>query len=77
LELNLLLYYTGVSRFSSDIIKDQIKNVEQKNEQSVESMHSLKQQATLMKEALLRGELNRIGEILDFVGKTRKKWRNL
>ncbi len=73
LELNLLLYYTGVSRFSSDIIRDQIKNVEQKNDQSVESMHSLKQQATLMKEALLRGELNRIGEILDFGWENKKK----
>lgn len=73
LEMNLLLYYTGVSRYSSAIIEDQIKNVEEKNTQSLDSMHSLKQQAVLMKEALLRGELNKIGEILDFGWQNKKK----
>jgi D-glycero-alpha-D-manno-heptose-7-phosphate kinase len=66
LENNLLLYYTSTSRESADIIKKQSKNVTDKKEKSIEAMHQLKQQAQMMKEALLKGRLNDIGEILDF-----------
>jgi len=66
LENNLVLYFTSTSRESASIIKEQQKNVEQKNEKSIEAMHQLKEQARMMKEALLRGELDEIGKILDF-----------
>lgn len=66
LENNLVLYFTSTSRKSADIIKEQQKNVLQKNEKSIEAMHQLKEQARMMKEALLRGKLNEIGDILDF-----------
>lgn len=64
LEERLLLYYTGTSRLSSRIIEQQTANVEQKNEKPIEAMHQLKDQAALMKEAVLKGELDRIGAIL-------------
>ncbi|MDR0793526.1 MAG: dehydrogenase [Chitinophagaceae bacterium] len=66
LENNLVLYYTSTSRESAQIIVAQQKNVQEKNEKSIEAMHRLKEQARLMKEALLKGQLNEIGEILDF-----------
>ncbi len=66
LENNLLLYYSSTSRESARIIEVQQKNVQQKNERSIEAMHHLKEQALQMKEALLRGRLNAIGEILDY-----------
>lgn len=66
LQFNLLLYYTGTSRLSSKIIEVQVKNVETKKEKSIEAMHKLKEQAIFMKEALLKGRLNDIGELLDF-----------
>ena len=66
LENNLLLYYTATSRDSGKIIEQQSKNVENKQQGSIEAMHQLKQQAQMMKEALLKGRLNEIGEILDF-----------
>lgn len=66
LENNLLLYYTSTSRESAEIIKKQSKNVTEKKEKPIEAMHQLKQQAQMMKEALLKGKLNDIGEILDF-----------
>jgi D-glycero-alpha-D-manno-heptose-7-phosphate kinase len=66
LENNLLLYYTATSRESAEIIKKQSKNVSEKKEKSIEAMHHLKEQARMMKEALLKGKLNEIGEILDF-----------
>jgi D-glycero-alpha-D-manno-heptose-7-phosphate kinase len=63
---NLVLYFTATSRESASIIKEQVKNVNDKNEKSIEAMHQLKEQSKMMKEALLRGKLNEIGEILDF-----------
>jgi D-glycero-alpha-D-manno-heptose-7-phosphate kinase len=66
LENNLLLYYTATSRESARIIEVQSRNVVDKKESSIEAMHQLKHQAVLMKEALLRGRIHEIGEILDF-----------
>jgi D-glycero-alpha-D-manno-heptose-7-phosphate kinase len=66
LENNLVLYFTATSRESAHIITEQVKNVNDKNEKSIEAMHQLKEQARMMKEALLKGRLNEFGEILDF-----------
>ena len=66
LDHNLILYYTSTSRNSAKIIERQAGNVAQKNETAIEAMHQLKQQALMMKEALLTGKLNMIGEILDY-----------
>lgn len=66
LENNLLLYYTSTSRESAEIIRKQSKNVTDNKERSIEAMHHLKEQARMMKEALLKGRLNEIGEILDY-----------
>lgn len=66
LENNLLLYYTSTSRLSSAIIEEQQKNVTAKKEKSVEALHKLKEQSIMMKEAILKGNLDKIGEILDF-----------
>ena len=63
---NIVLYYTETSRLSSKIIEAQSRNVISKNQKSIEAMHQLKRQAVLMKEAILKGELEKIGEILDF-----------
>ncbi|MDE3236797.1 MAG: dehydrogenase [Bacteroidota bacterium] len=66
LENNLVLYYTSTSRESATIIKEQQKNVLQKNEKSIEAMHHLKEQSQMMKEALLKGKVHEIGQILDY-----------
>jgi D-glycero-alpha-D-manno-heptose-7-phosphate kinase len=66
LENNLLLYYTSTSRESARIIEQQSRNVVAKKGSSIEAMHQLKEQAKMMKESLLRGRLNDLGEILDY-----------
>lgn len=73
LENNIVLYYTGTSRLSSRIIEMQRNNVHAKNEASVEAMHKLKEQASMMKNALLKGQLDQIGEILHFGWKHKKQ----
>jgi len=64
LEASLVLYYTGRSRSSSQIIEAQQNEIERKNPQSLEAMRALKREATEMKEALLTGRLDRIAETM-------------
>ncbi len=66
LQFNLLLYYTGTSRLSSKIIQAQIEGVQQQVRKPIEAMHQLKTQAIRMKEAILKGRLHEIGELLDY-----------
>ena len=70
---NLLLYYTQTSRVSAKIIEAQSKNVIDKNETSIEAMHRLKEQSILMKEAILKGNIDEIGENLNFGWKYKKQ----
>lgn len=70
---NLLLYYTSTSRLSSKIIESQTQNVIDKNIKSIEAMHNLKEQARMMKEALLKGYVDEMGEILDYGFRQKKK----
>lgn len=72
LENNLLLFYTSTSRESATIIKEQVNNVKENNKGSIAAMHNLREQAIMMKEALLIGKTDIIGEILDY-GFTQKK----
>jgi D-glycero-alpha-D-manno-heptose-7-phosphate kinase len=64
LAFNMVLYYTGTSRLSSLIIEKQQNSIRQHKQQSVEAMHKTKEMATLMKEALLKAELDRIGKLM-------------
>lgn len=66
LAYNLVLFNTETSRLSSKIIARQAKNIEEKDATSLDATHKLKIQAKMMKEAILKGELDKIGEILDY-----------
>ena len=70
LEFNVLLYYTGTSRLSAKIIESQVENAKKKDEKAIDAMHKLKQQSLDMKEALLTGNLFKMGELLN------KGWEN-
>lgn len=65
LEHNLILYYTGTSRLSAAIIEKQSNAFKQKSTKSVDAAHKIKQQAISMKQALLNGDIDAIGRILD------------
>lgn len=56
LEASLLLYFGGVSRDSARIIDEQARNVTHEDNQAIEAMHALKQEAIAMKENLLKGD---------------------
>jgi D-glycero-alpha-D-manno-heptose-7-phosphate kinase len=58
---------------SSKIIAEQVLNVENKQEKPLEAMHKLREQASMMKDVILKGEFERIGELLDFGWKYKKE----
>ncbi|GHV40979.1 dehydrogenase [Spirochaetia bacterium] len=64
LEASLVLYYTGVSRESANIIKEQIEHTQKGDNKNIESMHELKKQSLLMKEALLKGDFKEFSQCL-------------
>jgi len=70
LEASLVLFFTGVSRASAQIIADQSRNVRAGQEQAIEAMHGLKQEALVMKECLLRGDFDGLVESM------RHGWEN-
>lgn len=69
---NLILYHTETSHLSSRIIEQQSASVTNKEETTIQAMHKLKEQAIRMKEALLKGQLDKVGEILDFGWQNKK-----
>jgi len=73
LEHDLVLYYTKTSRVSAEIIEAQSQNVKDKKSSSIDAMHHLKEQALMMKEALLVGNIEDIGRILDYGWQFKKK----
>ncbi|MCX4286063.1 MAG: dehydrogenase [Clostridia bacterium] len=73
LECSLLLYYGGVSRSSAKIIDEQIKNTKSKNEKTMEAMHQLKQNAYVMKDEVLIGNMAGFAELLRSTWENKKK----
>lgn len=70
---NLVLYYSGQSRESAKIIKTQSNNIVSGNLENLEATHQVKALALQMKEAILKGEINKIGQILDQSWQQKKK----
>ncbi len=73
LEASLLLYYTGKSRTSGDIIQEQSRNVRDRNELALEAMHSIKEEAFRMKECLLRGDFPHLHQVLRSSWESKKR----
>lgn len=76
LEWNMVLYYTGNSRNSADIIKDQEKEFKQEKSDAIQAAHSIKNISYKMKEAILRGEISKIGELLHQSWSDKKRMSN-
>lgn len=70
LEASLVLFFTGVSRESARIIADQSGNVKSGVVDAMEAMHGIKREALVMKESLLRGDID------GFVESLRQGWEN-
>lgn len=70
LESSLLLFYTGRSRSSANIIDQQSRNVRSGNEISINALHRVKSEALRMKQALITGDFE------TFVDSMRVGWNS-
>jgi D-glycero-alpha-D-manno-heptose-7-phosphate kinase len=73
LEASLLLYFTGNSRTSANIIQEQSRNVRDRNAPALDAMHSIKEEAFRMKECLLRGNFKALHEVLHSSWESKKR----
>jgi D-glycero-alpha-D-manno-heptose-7-phosphate kinase len=64
LEDNLLLFFTGISRSASFILKDQVDKSEKKSQLMIENLHFTKELGVQSKQALLDGNTNKFGELM-------------
>ena len=67
---NVLLFYTGLTRSSSEILQAQKQDTERKDRAVIESLHRTKELGYRVKEALEQGDLERFGLLLD------EHWQN-
>jgi D-glycero-alpha-D-manno-heptose-7-phosphate kinase len=64
LEDNLLLFFTGSSRSASSILKDQKQRTEQSDATMLENLHYVKELGRRSLEAIERGKLALLGELM-------------
>jgi D-glycero-alpha-D-manno-heptose-7-phosphate kinase len=65
LESSIILFFTGKSRSSAAIIKEQSSNITSGSDKSLEATHQLKRDAYAMKEAVLKGNIGDFTDILN------------
>ncbi len=64
LEASMVLYYTGASRQSAQIIDEQKNNTKQGNTKTIDALHKIKQSARDMKQAILFGDVENFANII-------------
>jgi D-glycero-alpha-D-manno-heptose-7-phosphate kinase len=64
LEDNLLLFFTGISRSASSILKDQDSKSRANSQDMFENLHFTKNLGIRSRDALLAGEVDRFGELM-------------
>ena len=74
LEYRLMLCYTGKTRLSAGIIEDQVRGYVQKREEVVRALDKTKELAIRMKIALLLGQLDEFGDLLNEAWHNKRKF---
>lgn len=73
LQSNLMLFFTGAAHHSWDILADQEESTRLPSGPAVEALHQVKEAAATMKEALLCGDLEHFGHLLDDAWQAKKR----
>jgi D-glycero-alpha-D-manno-heptose-7-phosphate kinase len=64
LEANLIIYYSGVERSASSVLKEQAKTITENKDAAVQRMHRIKALGHETKRILLAGEIDTYGDML-------------
>lgn len=70
---NVLLFYTGIVRSSTDILADQKKQTEEGNAEVLESLHRTKELGYRIRDVLAEGDIAQFGVLLDEHWQTKKR----
>ncbi|QCP50771.1 dehydrogenase [Trinickia violacea] len=73
LESSLVLFYTGVSRESAKIIEQQSSGVSGNVQKSIDALHHVKEEATAMKEAVLKFDIEALAASMRAGWESKKK----
>lgn len=73
LEISMILYYSGASRASDRIIREQQKNTRLGKKLQVEATHRIKENSYVMKDYLLKGDILHFARALDREWENKKK----
>lgn len=65
LDDSLLLFYTGLQRSSSQVLSSQNKATQQGNKKVTNSLHFIKEIGESITKALLKGDINKFGKLLN------------
>ena len=74
LEKNLLLFYIGKTRNSSTILQDQINQIEENNQETLNALHYVKELSEKMYSLLSQSDITKFGELLNIGWKSKKKF---
>jgi D-glycero-alpha-D-manno-heptose-7-phosphate kinase len=64
LESNLVIYYSGIERAASTVLKEQAKTIAENKDAAVQRMHRIKELGHETKHVLLSGHIDKYGEML-------------
>ncbi len=73
LENNLLLFYSGIERSASEILLEQDDRSKIDDTEVIENLHRIKEIGLETRKALEKGDVDKLGEMLDVHWQTKKK----
>jgi D-glycero-alpha-D-manno-heptose-7-phosphate kinase len=73
LEASTVLFYTGASRSSDKIIREQQKNTQTGKVEQIEATHRIKDNSYVMKELLFKGDIVKFGKTIGEEWENKKK----
>jgi len=62
---NIILFYTGISRSASEILREQNEKSKVDESKTIETLHEIKRIGLETKKAFEKGNVNKLGEFLD------------
>jgi len=65
LEHNIILFYTGITRSASSILKEQDQKSKKKDATTLDTLHEIKKIGVDTKKAFEQGNIDKFGELLD------------
>ena len=73
---NIMLFYTGILRSASKILKEQDEKSKKDEDETIETLHNIKKIGLDTKIALENGEIDKLGEFLDLHWNIKKQLSN-